>query len=178
MPYNAENWHVLSHEQYFSKHRFLDTCRCAFNNKIFFKDKFLIVTLSTFPRGIDKNISSLTSLVLTSKNSNFRTFTWCNVKVLFVCKHSLKKKAEITLSLISKVFEFGQFILTQFSISIPSKNARKPKVEIEMKHWAKMDYERSTTWGYERTWLSFISLVLRDCTFNIKLQKQSPGGVL
>ena len=47
-------------------------------------------------------------------------------------------------SLISKVFEFGQFILTQFSISIPSKNARKPKIEIEMKHWAKMDYERPT----------------------------------
>ena len=29
--YKAENWHALSHEQYFSKHRFLDICRCAFN---------------------------------------------------------------------------------------------------------------------------------------------------
>ena len=31
VPYKAENWHALSHEQYFSKHRFLDICRCAFS---------------------------------------------------------------------------------------------------------------------------------------------------
>ena len=31
MPYKAENWHALSHEQYFSQHRrFLDIYRCAF----------------------------------------------------------------------------------------------------------------------------------------------------
>ena len=24
VPYKAEKWHALSHEQYFSKHRFLD----------------------------------------------------------------------------------------------------------------------------------------------------------
>ena len=30
-PYKAENWHALSHEQYFLKHRFLDMCRCALN---------------------------------------------------------------------------------------------------------------------------------------------------
>ena len=29
--YNAEKWHALSHEQYFSKHSFLEICRCAFN---------------------------------------------------------------------------------------------------------------------------------------------------
>ena len=33
----AENWHVSSHEQYLSKHRFLDICRCVFK-KIFRKD--------------------------------------------------------------------------------------------------------------------------------------------
>ena len=31
MPFKAENWHALSHEQYFLKHRFVDICRCAFN---------------------------------------------------------------------------------------------------------------------------------------------------
>ena len=31
VPYKAENWHAWSREQYFSKHRFLDTSRCAFN---------------------------------------------------------------------------------------------------------------------------------------------------
>ena len=29
--YKAENWHALSHEQYFSKHHFLDICQCVFN---------------------------------------------------------------------------------------------------------------------------------------------------
>ena len=29
--YKAENWHALSHQQYFSKHHFLDICQCAFN---------------------------------------------------------------------------------------------------------------------------------------------------
>ena len=29
VPYKAENWHALSHEKYFSKHSFLDICRCA-----------------------------------------------------------------------------------------------------------------------------------------------------
>ena len=28
--YKAENWHTWSYEQYFSKHRFLDICRCDF----------------------------------------------------------------------------------------------------------------------------------------------------
>ena len=28
--YEAENRHAWSHEQYFSKHRFLDICRSAF----------------------------------------------------------------------------------------------------------------------------------------------------
>ena len=32
MPCMAENWHALSHEQYFSRHRFLDICRCAFKS--------------------------------------------------------------------------------------------------------------------------------------------------
>ena len=27
----AENWHALSHEQYFPKHRFSDMCHCGFN---------------------------------------------------------------------------------------------------------------------------------------------------
>ena len=31
VPYKAKNWHALSHEQYFSKHSFLDICQCAFN---------------------------------------------------------------------------------------------------------------------------------------------------
>ena len=30
--FKAENWHALSHEQYFSKHRFLDICQCAFKD--------------------------------------------------------------------------------------------------------------------------------------------------
>ena len=30
MPYKAENWHGLSHEQCYSTHRFLDICRSAF----------------------------------------------------------------------------------------------------------------------------------------------------
>ena len=30
IPCKAENWHSLSHEQYFSKHHFLDICRDAF----------------------------------------------------------------------------------------------------------------------------------------------------
>ena len=33
MLYKAENWHVLSQGQYFSKHHFLDVCRCALNIK-------------------------------------------------------------------------------------------------------------------------------------------------
>ena len=27
--YKAENWHALSHEQYFWKHNFLDICQCT-----------------------------------------------------------------------------------------------------------------------------------------------------
>ena len=34
VPYNTGNWHSLWYEQYFSKHHFLDICRCAFNAKI------------------------------------------------------------------------------------------------------------------------------------------------
>ena len=30
MPRKAENWRNLLHEWYDLKHRFLDTCRCAF----------------------------------------------------------------------------------------------------------------------------------------------------
>ena len=41
VPYKAQNWHAWSHEQYFSKHRFLDICRCAFNS---------IKVLSIFPK--------------------------------------------------------------------------------------------------------------------------------
>lgn len=33
MPSKAQNWHDLSHEQYFSKYRFLDICRCAYNKQ-------------------------------------------------------------------------------------------------------------------------------------------------
>ena len=33
VPYKAENWHALSHEQYILQHRFLDICRCAFLNE-------------------------------------------------------------------------------------------------------------------------------------------------
>ena len=29
----AKNWHAWSHEQCFSKHRFLDICRCAFKDQ-------------------------------------------------------------------------------------------------------------------------------------------------
>ena len=29
VPYKAENWCDILHEQYFSKHRSLDICRCA-----------------------------------------------------------------------------------------------------------------------------------------------------
>ena len=32
VPYKAETWHAWSQEQYFSKHRFLDICWCAFND--------------------------------------------------------------------------------------------------------------------------------------------------
>ena len=35
VPYKGENWHALSHEQCFSKHRFLDICRCAFKTSLF-----------------------------------------------------------------------------------------------------------------------------------------------
>ena len=28
-PYKGENWHALSDEQYFSKHRFLEICHCV-----------------------------------------------------------------------------------------------------------------------------------------------------
>ena len=35
VPYEAENWHAWSLEQYFSKHRFLDICRYAFNLLLF-----------------------------------------------------------------------------------------------------------------------------------------------
>ena len=31
MPYKAENWHALSHQQYFLRHGFVDICRCALN---------------------------------------------------------------------------------------------------------------------------------------------------
>ena len=32
MPYEAENWHVPSHKQYFWEHHFFDICQCAFND--------------------------------------------------------------------------------------------------------------------------------------------------
>ena len=32
--YKAENWHASSHEQYFSKYRFLDICWCVSNRKL------------------------------------------------------------------------------------------------------------------------------------------------
>ena len=32
VPYKAENWHAWSHGQYFSKHRFLAICQCAFKD--------------------------------------------------------------------------------------------------------------------------------------------------
>ena len=31
MPYKAENWHALSHQQYFLRHGFVDIGRCALN---------------------------------------------------------------------------------------------------------------------------------------------------
>ena len=34
-PYKTENWHALSQEQCFSKHRFLDICRCAFKEEMY-----------------------------------------------------------------------------------------------------------------------------------------------
>ena len=42
LPYEAENWHAWSYEQYFSKHCFLDICRRAFKNGGFtmYLDKF------------------------------------------------------------------------------------------------------------------------------------------
>ena len=45
VPYKAENWHALSHEQYFSKHRFLDICRCTF--KPIIRTKLNIVIIHT-----------------------------------------------------------------------------------------------------------------------------------
>ena len=34
MPYKAENWHALSHEQYLLEHCFLDTCQCPLKSEI------------------------------------------------------------------------------------------------------------------------------------------------
>ena len=36
VPYKAENWYALSHEQYFSQHHFLNICRCAFSELMIF----------------------------------------------------------------------------------------------------------------------------------------------
>ena len=33
VPCKAKNWHAWSLEQYFSKHRFVDICRCAFKDQ-------------------------------------------------------------------------------------------------------------------------------------------------
>ena len=35
VPYKTEIWYAWLHEQYFSKHHFLDTCQCAFKNNFF-----------------------------------------------------------------------------------------------------------------------------------------------
>ena len=43
----VENWHALSHEQYFSKNHFLDICQCAFKvsyltkNEVIFRKRLL-----------------------------------------------------------------------------------------------------------------------------------------
>ena len=44
--YKAENWHTWWYEQYFSKHRFLDVCRCAFNVRT--NDTDVVVLLIAF----------------------------------------------------------------------------------------------------------------------------------
>ena len=57
VPYKAENWNVLSHEQYFSKHRFLDICQSAFNyHKQEKGDFFFKLGFGCFVRG--KNFTS------------------------------------------------------------------------------------------------------------------------
>ena len=55
MPCNAENLHALLHDQYFSKHRFLDICRYAFNS-----NNKLLRHLKTFVMQVwQKKISTL-----------------------------------------------------------------------------------------------------------------------
>ena len=48
--YQAGNWHALSHEQYFSKHRFLDICRCVFKENKKDAQGFILKKLFFFSR--------------------------------------------------------------------------------------------------------------------------------
>ena len=45
MPYKTKNYHALSHEEPFSKHQFLDICRCVFNN---FLNKWSFFQIMTY----------------------------------------------------------------------------------------------------------------------------------
>ena len=57
--YKAENWNALSHEQYFSKHRFLDICQCAFNNSFRIKIQLVLISILTSIMNVssDRDIS-------------------------------------------------------------------------------------------------------------------------
>ena len=44
--YKAENWHALLHEQYFSKHYFLDICQCVFNYFVFIRSRRIFQDLA------------------------------------------------------------------------------------------------------------------------------------
>ena len=49
MPYKAENWNALSHEQYFLEHCFLDICQCAFKQFLYMIPSLM---LPSVPLGI------------------------------------------------------------------------------------------------------------------------------
>ena len=72
MPNKAENRHALPHEKYFSKDRFLDTRRCAFNN--FTENCFL---------SIDIDINNKKNINFSNKNINFllQFFEWQDHRV-------------------------------------------------------------------------------------------------
>ena len=68
--YKAENWHAWSHEQYFSKHRFLDICQCAFKNFSKFTGKYLCLSLFLI------KLRAFRSATLLKRDSNSAVFLW------------------------------------------------------------------------------------------------------
>ena len=63
VPYKAENWHTWSYEQYFSKHRFLDICRCVFNFAMLQKKEKSVIRqifiFSSFSGGFSSSVIQL-----------------------------------------------------------------------------------------------------------------------